>query len=240
MLFRSRLSKRHGATAVGDYALQGILPEAMLNFLTLLGWNPGDEREFMRAEELVEAFAVERILKASSVFDTEKLEWLNGKHLMARPTGELLDEIRSRLEASGPEDLSCLDDAEWVDHLMAVIKVRARTLDDLAEQARPFVARDVVYEEAAVAKHWLKDPDAAAERLERLSEAFQGVEWSHEGLESALRGLASQMEMGAGKLIHPLRVALTGNMASPGIFDVLVLLGRERSGGRIQIGRAHV
>jgi glutamyl-tRNA synthetase len=231
-----KLSKRHGVTAVGEYANEGILPEAMFNFLALLGWSPGDDREFMTAEELVEAFSADRLLKASSVFDIEKLQWLNGRHLAARPDEELAEHIRSRLSGDGTLLPDRLDDAAWLDSLLQVIKVRARTLDELADQARPFVCSAIHYEPKAVEKNWLKDPDAAVERLERVRDAFAGTDWTAVGLEERLRALASEMEVGAGKLIHPLRVALTGNMASPGIFDVLVLLGRERTERRISTG----
>lgn len=227
-----RLSKRHGATAVGEYAAEGILPDAMMNFLALLGWSPGDDREFMPVDELIEAFDASRILKAGSVFDMEKLTWLNGKHLAARPDADLVAHLAGSL---GPEDVrtELLADVSWCASLLEVIKVRARTLSDLTGQARPFLLDDLEYEEKAVEKHWKKDPDAAAERLTRVDAAFRDAEWTHEALEAALRALAAEMEVGAGKLIHPLRVALTGNMASPGIFDVLVLLGRERVEERV-------
>ncbi len=231
-----RLSKRHGATAVGDYADEGILPEAMINFLALLGWSPGDDREFMTRDELVEAFDPGRILKKSSVFDADKLAWLNGKHLAARPAEDLVDHIRSALAGVAGFRGELLDDSEWTASLLEAITVRARTLGELADQARPFVCDSLVYEEKAVQKNWLKDPSSATERLERVSAAYQDVEWTREALEERLRALAGEMEVGAGKLIHPLRVALTGNMASPGIFDVLVLLGRERVYERIHVG----
>jgi glutamyl-tRNA synthetase len=231
-----KLSKRHGATAVGDYASEGILPEAMVNFLSLLGWSPGDDREVMTIDELVEAFSVDRLLKGGSVFDPEKLSWMNGQHLMRRPAEELVGYVRDLLTASGEHGAERLDDADWAGSLMEVIKVRARTLDELADQARPFVGDELNFDEKAVAKHWAKDPGSAIERLERVSAAFEGVDWTHEGVEAALRGLAAEMEIGAGKLIHPLRVALMGNMASPGIFDVLVLLGRERVTARLSNG----
>jgi glutamyl-tRNA synthetase len=231
-----RLSKRHGATAVGDYAAEGILPEAMVNFLALLGWSPGDDREFMTTEELIEAFTPDRILKKSSVFDTEKLSWLNGRHLSARPDAELAGHIRAHLADDPSLRAGLLDDAAWLAELLPVIKVRARTLDELGDQARPFVCDELHYDPQAVEKNWLKDPDAAVERLERTLEAFAEVEWTHEALEARLRSLAEEMGTGAGKLIHPLRVALTGNMASPGIFDVLVLLGRDRSEARVRSG----
>ena len=230
-----KLSKRHGVTAVGEYANEGILPGAMVNFLALLGWSPGDDREFMTAEELTGAFSSDRLLKSGSVFDIEKLQWLNGRHLSARPSQELCDYIRAGLEGQLC-DVDRLDDAPWVEALLEVIKVRARTLDELVAQAHPFLCSNLNFDEKAVEKQWRKDPEAAIERLLGLHAAFEGAEWTHEALEERLRGLAAEMEMGAGKLIHPLRVALTGNMASPGIFDVLVLLGRERVSQRIASG----
>ena len=236
-----RLSKRHGATAVGDYAKEGILPEAMLNFLALLGWSPGDDRELMTRAELVEAFSVERVLKKSAVFDAEKLSWLNGKHLAARPHDELSAEVRTRLAGEESLDLSLLGDPSFTDPVVDLLVPRSRTLEDLAQQAIPFVREPVAYEPDAVAKHWAKDPAATADILERLQGALQEVQpWNAESVEPAVRGVAEALEVGAGKVIHPLRVALVGQASSPGIFDVLAVLGRDRALSRIERGLAHV
>ena len=228
-----RLSKRHGATAVGDYTHQGILPEAMLNFLALLGWSPGDDREIMDRSELVGAFDMDRVLKKSAVFDLEKLGWLNGRHLATHPTGELVADVRRRVaEWEGLREELRADD-QWMAELTDLLKHRARTLDDLTEQARPFLSDELIREDKAVAKHWAKDPASATDYLERLLASWAEVEWKAAPLEDSLRALSEEVGVGAGKLIHPLRVALTGRMASPGIFDVLVLLGRERSSARV-------
>jgi glutamyl-tRNA synthetase len=228
-----RLSKRHGATAVGDYADQGILPEALVNFLTLLGWNPGDEREVMTRDELVQAFTPERILKKSSVFDLQKLFWLNGRHLAETPAATLLAAVDARLRGSPEVDDTLLDDPVWMERLVDLLKVRARTVDEIVEQAAPYVRETLSYDEAAVAKHWAKDPASALERLEAVSDALRDAEWAEGPLEEAVRGLAERLDVGAGKVIHPLRVAVTGQASSPGIFEVLTLLGRERSMARI-------
>jgi glutamyl-tRNA synthetase len=228
-----KLSKRHGAMAVGDYAEEGIVPEAMMNFLALLGWSPGDDRELMTREELLGAFRMERLLKSASVFDIDKLEWLNGRHLDAYSDEELAKCLRELLQEDDSFCSGFLDDVNWLSELLGLIKPRARRLDQLAEQARPFVCQNLHFDMKAVEKHLNKDPGAATKRLQGLYETFRGADWTREGLEVSLRDLASQMEVGAGKLIHPLRIALTGNMASPGIFDVLYLLGRERSLSRI-------
>ncbi|NJD19787.1 MAG: glutamate--tRNA ligase [Gemmatimonadetes bacterium] len=235
-----RLSKRHGATAVGDYESQGMLPEAMVNFLALLGWNPGDEREVMGRDELVGAFTAERILKKSSVFDLEKLSWLNGRHLAAADARRLLSMVRSRLaHLAGAPAARVADDA-WMLRVVELLKVRARTVDEIAAQARPFVEDEVIYDGEAVDKHWAKDPTAAASRLQAVANMMRECAWAEEPLEEELRRLAEGMGVGAGKLIHPLRVALTGQSASPGIFEVLVLLGRERAVERVEAALGRV
>lgn len=232
-----RLSKRHGATAVGDYAKEGILPDAMLNFLALLGWSPGDDRELMTQEELVEAFSVERILKKSAVFDAEKLSWLNGKHLAATPTEQLADEIRARVGDEDDLDAELLGDDAFMAAVVALLIPRSRTLEDLARQTIPFVREPVAYEESAVSKHWAKDPAKTLDVLTRLRDALEAVEpWTAETVEPAVRGVAEALGVGAGKVIHPLRVALVGQASSPGIFDVLAALGRARVLSRIDRG----
>jgi glutamyl-tRNA synthetase len=231
-----RLSKRHGATAVGDYEIEGILPDAMVNFLALLGWNPGDEREVMSREELIEAFTTERILKKSSVFDVEKLSWLNGRHLAQMSTERLLPALRSRLAAWEGADTHRLNDDEWMTDLVDLVKVRARTVEDGARQMRPFVGDELDFDPKAVAKHWTKNPQDTLVRLELLRDLLASSDWTEEALEKNLRELAEERGVGAGKLIHPLRVALTGQGSSPGIFEVLVLLGRQRSVQRVEHG----
>jgi glutamyl-tRNA synthetase len=229
-----RLSKRHGATAVGDYEAQGILPEAMVNFLALLGWNPGDEREVMGRAELTQAFSPERILKKSSVFDLDKLSWLNGRHLAQTPATDLVPMVRDRLAGAAGADLDLLADDAWLSRLVDLVKVRARSVDDMADQARPFVCDPVILDEQAVAKHWAKDPAETLTRLEGVAAMLRETEWNETALEAALRELAEGMGVGAGKLIHPLRVAITGQMTSPGIFEVLVVLGRVRAMARVE------
>jgi len=232
-----RLSKRHGATAVGDYARQGILSEAMFNFLALLGWSPGDDREVFSREELVDAFSLERVLKKSSVFDVEKLHWLNGQHLMQTPTESLVTLVKQRLrELEVP--VPGADHADPIDltFLVDLLKPRSRTVEELVDQAAPYFESEVSYDTSAVKKNWTKDLDAVIERLTRVREVLAPCPWEEVPLEKALRSLAEELEVGAGKIFQPLRVALTGSSASPGIFDVLLLLGRTRSLARVDRG----
>ena len=226
-----RLSKRHGATAVGDYATKGILPEAMVNFLAFLGWSPGDDREVFTPEELVDAFSLERVLKKSSVFDVEKLEWLNGQHLMRTPTGELVGPVAKRLGQMGVSLTGSGEDGTPMDlaYLVDLLKPRSRTVEELVHQAAPYFQDRVSYDPVAVKKNWAKELDLVVERLVRVRERLERCAWAEASLEEALRGLAEEMEVGAGKIFQPLRLALTGSAASPGIFDVLLLLGRDKS-----------
>jgi glutamyl-tRNA synthetase len=232
-----RLSKRHGATAVGDYRKEGILPDAMRNFLALLGWSPGDDREVFGKDDLIQAFSLERVLKKSSVFDFKKLEWLNGQHLAAMPTESLLPRVRERLEEKaliGHESAATALPPVDLSFLVDLLKVRARTVEDLLNQSEPYFREELAYDAKAVKKQWAKDPEGTAGMLTSLMAALRGVDWTQEALEEAARGLAENLGVGAGKLFQPLRLALTGSSASPGIFDVLVLLGRERSQDRIE------
>jgi glutamyl-tRNA synthetase len=237
-----RLSKRHGATAVGQYREQGILPEALVNFLALLGWSPGDDTEVMDAAELVRRFSLDGINKKGSVFDPEKLEWLNGQYLHRMPAGELEPLVTDRLAGAGlalPDELATRQD--WFHRLLDLLKVRSRTLEELVGLARPFLVDDVEPDPDAIKKHWAKRPEEVARQLRQVRERLATAErWEEETLEGLLRGLAEELGVGAGKLIHPLRVAVTGTVASAGIFEVLVLLGRERSLQRIDRGIARV
>ncbi len=229
-----RLSKRHGATAVADYAAEGILPDAMVNFLALLGWNPGDEREVMERAELVEAFSMDRVQKKSAIFDTAKLSWLNGQYLARMPQAALMPLVEERLSARGLAGPGWrARDASWREALVGLLQPRARTVDDLAEQAVPYLTDDPPLDEQAAAKHWYRDPQAVRGHLEALRAVLADSAWSEAALEEALRSEAEARGVGAGKLIHPLRVALTGQSASPGIFEVLVLLGRETALERV-------
>ncbi len=230
-----RLSKRHGATAVGQYREEGFLPQALVNFLALLGWSPGDDTEVMTLDDLVRRFTLDGINKKGSVLDREKLEWLNGQYLHTMPADAIEALVVDRLVNAGlafPEDLARRRD--WLHRLFDLLKVRSRTLEELVAHARPFLVDHVEPDDDAVRKHWAKRPHEVDAHLRRVRDLLANAErWEEEPLEHALRALAGELEVGAGKLIHPLRVAVTGTAASPGIFDVLVLLGRERSLARI-------
>jgi glutamyl-tRNA synthetase len=231
-----KLSKRHGATAVADYQHLGILPGAMLNFLALLGWSPGNDIEVMTLDRMIELFDVDGLQKKAAIFDPKKLEWMNGQHLSMISTAELLERVIPALEAEGYATRTELEGRrDWLLGLLDLLKVRARTIDDIVRQASPYFRGPIVYDPDAVAKQW-KDRAGSADILASARETLASVaDWSAPSMEEALRELTERLGFGdkAGKVFQPLRVALTGLAASPGIFDVLVVLGRDRSLTRI-------
>jgi glutamyl-tRNA synthetase len=230
-----KLSKRHGAMAVGDYRHKGILPTAMDNFLALLGWSPGGDREVMTMPELIEAFSPDGLLKKASVFDPKKLEWMNGQHLGMLPIDEVEPLITPSIVDAGlatPDWLA--SNRAWYLTLLELLRVRSRTVDDVVRQAAPYFGDRVELDPDAVAKQW-KDPSTADTLRDARAALAASPEWAAGPLEEALRGVAERRGIGAGKLFQPLRVALTGSSVSPGIFDVLLLLGRDRSLSRVEL-----
>jgi glutamyl-tRNA synthetase len=230
-----KLSKRHGATAVGDYQHQGILPSAMGNFLALLGWSPGGDREVMTRDEMIALFSTDGLQKKAAIFDPAKLEWMNGQHLSMLPLADVEPHITPAIIAAGlatPDQLA--ERRDWYLSLIDLLRVRARTTGDIVRQAAPYFAATLTYDPDAVAKQW-KDRGATLTILTAASDALQAVApWSPDSLESALRQVAESRGLAAGKVFQPLRVALTGLSVSPGIFDVLMLLGRTTALSRIE------
>jgi glutamyl-tRNA synthetase len=231
---KKRLSKRHGATSVMEYERLGYLPEAMVNFLALLGWSPGDDREVMTRGELIKAFTLEGIGGGNAVFNPEKLDWMNSQHILRMPAEEVLRRIEPDLRAAGlwRDDLAG-SRREWFYRVIELLKARAKKLSDFAVTSRPFLADEIDYDPEAVRKH-LSQPDAAA-TLAALRDRLATVDPFAAGpLEAAIRELAEARCVKAGALIHPLRVATTGQAVSPGIFDVVELVGKERTLKRLQ------
>jgi glutamyl-tRNA synthetase len=236
-----KLSKRHGAMAVGDYQHMGILPQAMLNFLALLGWSPGNDIEVMTIPQMIELFSVDGLSKKAAVFDMKKLEWMNGQHLSMTPATELAPRVAALVVDAGlASDADLAARHDWFIALIELLKIRARTIDDIVRQMAPYLRDEVEYDSEAVAKQW-KDRTATRDVLQTTRETLAAQEqWAMEPLETALRGLAERRGMSTGKIFQPLRVALTGLAASPGIFDVLVVLGRERSLARLDAAVRHL
>ena len=228
---KKRLSKRHGATSVTEYRNQGYLPAAMVNFLALLGWSPGDDRELLSKSELIESFTLEGISGGNAVFNTEKLDWMNGQYIGRLTATELALAVRPLLAASDLDTHPVVADPAAFERLLELLRPRAKRLTDFVEQAAPLLNDPADYEPAAE-KH-LSVP-GLAEHLDALAAALRGVEpFSESAVEAALRAVAAERNVKAGALIHATRVAITGRTASPGLFEIVVLLGRERTLARL-------
>jgi len=234
---KKRLSKRHGATSVMEYARQGYIPEAMVNFLALLGWSPGTDQEIFTRDELVAAFALEGISSGDAVFNPEKLDWMNAQHIARLAPHELAVRVRPVLETAGLWDAAYLGDRHaWFFQVLEILRPRVKRLEDFATLGKFFFAETVQYDPAAVEKY-LRDGNME-EHLAALDAAFAELAtFDAASLEAALRAVADARGMKAATLIHACRVAVTGKTVSPGLFDVVALLGRSRTHERLEAAR---
>ena len=224
---KKRLSKRHGATSVTEYQRLGYLSEAMVNFLSLLGWSPGDDRELMTRDELIAAFALEGISGGNAVFNPEKLDWFNQQYIMRLPIDELSRRVEPWLREAGLWSDALASRHEWMNRLLELVRPRVKRLDQFANELRPFLADSVEFDEDAIAKHLAK-PDILPAFM-ALPATLESLEpFDNPTLEAALRAVAESHGVKAAGLIHATRVAVTGRSVSPGLFDVLSLLGREK------------
>lgn len=227
-----KLSKRHGATAVGDYQHQGILPAAMRNFLALLGWSPGNDDEILPIEELARRFSLDGLQARPAVFDTTKLEWMNGQYLSMLPARELEGAVRDRLQEmavdTGRTDLI---------PMISAVKARARTVTMVAEMiAVRLPGAQVVRDPKGQAlADKLGDKFDAALALAGNALRDTGPDaWNPEALEAALKGLAEREGLKLGDLMQPIRVALTGGTVSEPVHELLAVIGRDESLKRLK------
>jgi len=232
---KKRLSKRHGATSVMEYARQGYLPEAMVNFLTLLGWSPGaGDQELFSRDELIAAFDLRGIGGSDAVFNPDKLDWFNQQHLFRLAPDELARRVRPSFEAAGVWDEAYLGDRHaWFFAVLELLKPRAKRLNDFLELGRFFFVDVVEYDPAAVATHL--HGESMADHLLALSSTLAALpSFDAQTTEAALRRMAAERSVKAATLIHATRVALTGKTVSPGLFEVMALVGRDRTCARLE------
>ena len=221
-----RLSKRHGAVSVLEYREAGILPEALLNYLARLGWAHGDQEVFS-LKEMTELFDLDALNKSAAGFDPDKLLWLSQHYIKEAPAAELAAKARPFFERQGAD----LDAGPPLEAMVDAQRERARTLNDMAEQSLFFYQDFSAFDEGAAKKHLRP---VALEPLTAIREALAALpDWQGEALHGAVAAVAEALELNMGKVAQPLRVAITGAAASPGIDVTLELVGRERTLARI-------
>lgn len=219
---RSKLSKRQGDVAVEDYRKKGYLKEALINFIALLGWTAGDDKEIYTFEELIKSFSLERVNDSGAVFDIEKLNWLNEEHLRNKSDGVLVKMLREEmLEKYNQSDFT--DD--YLQKVIEAMKPRVSFVREFFEKGFYFFEEPTTYEEAALKKNWKPN---SAEILKKYSEKISLLENpTKEDYEKALVETSTEMNVGKGAIIHPLRLAVSGVSGGPGIYDILYILGKE-------------
>ncbi|TMQ64196.1 MAG: glutamate--tRNA ligase [Candidatus Eisenbacteria bacterium] len=229
----TRLSKRHGAVSVTAFRDDGILPAAMVNFLALLGWAFDGEREMFTMDELVDVFTLDRVSKNPAIFNYEKLDWMNGEYFRALPLSTRAAMVASYLKETGALPESAVADRGSLERAVAAVGDRMKRPRQFLEYAG-YLYVDRVEPEAQPWAELVANPHAAA-RLRKLATVLSEVEpFEHDPIEKVVRGLASSEGVKAGEVIMPARIALTGKKVSPGIFDVMLLLGRERTAKRLR------
>lgn len=227
---RSKLSKRHGATAVGEFQEMGCLPEALVNYLTLLGWSPiGEQSEQISPEQTISSFSLEKVSKTAAIYDIQKLIWLNGQYMTTYDLENLTKQaIPFFIKVGLISLLEVEEKPAYIRDIVNVVRERVKTLGELAEASRYFFQDVVAYDEKGVEKYFLKQ-EGVDVLLSKGKECLNVLEcFDVESVEYAYRQLIDELEIKGGTIIHPTRLALTGRTVSPGLFDVMALLGKEK------------
>jgi glutamyl-tRNA synthetase len=227
---RSKLSKRQGDVAVEDYRDKGFLKEALINFVALLGWNAGDDKEFYYMDELISSFTLERVNKAGAVFDLQKLNWLNAEHLRKKSNEELLSLLREEIQKSKFKNQNYSDN--FLSLIIEAMKERVSFIKEFIDTCNYFYEAPTQYEQKSIEKNW--NPETS-ELLNKLKEEFALLNNpAKEDFEHSLSKVSEEINVGKGKLIHPLRLAVSGQSTGPGMFDLLFILGKDEVVKRIE------
>ena len=224
---RSKLSKRQGDVSVEDYRDKGYFPEALLNFVAFLGWNPGDDREIFQRDELEREFSLDRVTKSGAIFNLDKLRWFNSEYLKRRPVAETVREVTPLLREAGFEA-----DEAYVTRVVDLMKERLTFVHDFPRDAAFFFRDPEHYDEDTVRKRWKAN---SAELLRKFLPALQSLQnFDHESVEAALQSFAAEEGAKPGEVIHPLRLATSGVGKGPSLYDMLEALGRDRVVRRVE------
>ena len=224
-----KLSKRHGATSVLEYQEAGYLPEALVNYLVRLGWSHGDQ-EIFSLKEMIAKFSLDNISKSPAAFNPDKLLWLNGQYIRQTEPKRLASLLMPILVKQGLVNKTAVVDPDWLEHLVTVLRDRSKTLVEMAEKAAPFLPESVSIQPEAE-KFLTKE---AKLPLERLYSVVTQSSFDHAMLEQGFKSVLQEIGWSMNQLAQPVRAALTGQVNSPGIFDVMLLLGRDRTLARLQ------
>ncbi|HMB53003.1 MAG TPA: glutamate--tRNA ligase [Thermoanaerobaculia bacterium] len=225
---KKRLSKRTGAASVEEFRSQGVLPQALYNYLALLGWSPGDDVELMSREEMIGRFTVERLNASAAVFDPDKLAWMNHQYIQSLPLDDLMPHLEPFLDEVGlGQGTHAMEvEQERLHHVVDLHRERAKTLAEMAEQVVPYFREKLDYDRELCGK-FLEDAELP-DRLDALHDRYTQAEpFEVDHLDAVLRELAGELEVKAGYLIHPLRMALSASKTGPGVFDLVAAQGRE-------------
>ncbi len=232
-----KMSKRDLGANLLDWREQGYLPEALINYIAFLGWNPGDDREIFTREELIEAFSLERVSKSGAKFGLKRVQYLNGQHIRRLSPEELLDLLLPILSRNGFDVAS--KERDWLLRLTAICQEKLSTLNDICSLTDFFFIEPETYEEKAVKKHWGKEDSITM--LEKILSLIQSTTpFSHDQLKKVYKEAAEEAGTGLGKFIHPTRLALTGKSIGPGLFELAELLGKDTCIARIERAIAYV
>ena len=233
----SKMSKRDEGAALGTYPEAGYAPEAVRNYLCLLGWSPKDNREMISMSDVIALFELNQVNRRNAAFDLAKCFWLNGQYLMQMDLARYTELAIPFLEKAGIS----WPTYESLEQVLAIVKPKLKLLKELPEWVTPFFTEELSYDEAAVAKS-LKGSDqgaTATSRLKALSEAFEALAtWDVASLEAALKESAVKLGAKTGELVHPARVASSGRSVGPGLYEMLEILGKERTLSRFATGAA--
>ena len=230
---KTRLSKRHGATSIMAYKDMGYLPDAMVNYLVRLGWSHGDQELFTR-QELIEKFSWDHVQTSAAVFNPDKLLWINAEYIKTSPPRAVANALVPLLKQAGLGAEVKVVSEEWLGQLVVLVKERAKTLVEMVEWVKPYFGQVALFEEEAAKKFLTPTIAPLLQKLVTRFEAFPS--FSKQAWEESFKRLVEEEGIKMGALAQPVRVALTGRTASPGLFEVMEVLGRERTLLRLQKG----
>ena len=221
---RSRLSKRHGATSISEYRTMGYLPDALVNFMVLLGWSPGDNREVMTRDELVRSFSLDRVVKTAAIFNQEKLNWINNQYIKNMDTETLTDLVQDQMKRCGKKGKKI--SRTELKNIVRLFKTRLKRISDFCDQAQYFFLTNVEYDKEAV-DTFLRRKELKIIFNLLINDLKRVRPFNPETIEKCCRDLIQKLGIASGDLIHPARAAITGRTTSPGLFEVIHLLGKD-------------